>query len=158
MTQVSLFDGLVHTLERPRERPTGGVNDESADACPVTMPPGAPDDMPAPSPSESIVARCARCCVVLAMASRSAGWSKVLDDSHVCRETQTLRVAEYFRARANRWISGLDLVRLGYGGWRTEISRLRHPPWNMQIGPPRYVPMILANGKRVRISEYRYEP
>jgi len=120
-----LFDGLVHTPERPRERPTSG-HDDSVDARPVTMPLGAPDDTPAPSPS--------------------------------MHETQTARMAAYFHARPNRWISGLDLVRLGYGGWRTEISRLRHPPWNMHIGPPRYVPMILANGKRVRITEYRYEP
>ncbi len=141
-----LFDGLVHTLERPRS-----VEDPPL-ARAVTMPPGAPDDTPAPSPSISIV-RCARCYGPLADV-----WPKNVDELHLCRDSQTLRMAEYFRERPNRWISGLELVRLGYGGWRTEVSRLRHPPWNMRIGPPRYVPMVLGNGKRVRISEYRYEP
>jgi len=60
-------------------------------------------------------------------------------------------------ARPGRWIPGTDLVKLGYGGWRTEISRLRHPPWNLPIGKPRYVTVELANGKRVRISEYRLD-
>ena len=72
-------------------------------------------------------------------------------------ETQTARVAAYFLARPGRWIPGTDLVKLGYGGWRTEISRLRHPPWNLPIGKPRYVTVELANGKRVRISEYRLD-
>ena len=123
MIEPSLFDGLVQTPQRPRERPSGL---DEAEARLVTMPAGAPDDIPAPSPS--------------------------------IHQTQTERMAAYFKARPNRWISGLDLVRFGYGGWRTEISRLRHSPWNMNIGPPRYVPLMLANGKRVRISEYRYEP
>ena len=48
MTEPSLFDGLVHTPQCPRERPMSG---RSVEARPVTMPAGAPDDTPAPSSS-----------------------------------------------------------------------------------------------------------
>ena len=78
-------------------------------------------------------------------------------DESESHQSVNAKMAEYFKARAGRWIPGPELMQIGgYGGWRTRISELRHPPWNLPISqPPRYVPVTLASGKRVRISEYR---
>jgi len=105
-------------------------------------------------PSRPNQRHCRPSCRVLALTRRRLVADTLPWDAPA-PQTQTERVAAYFLARPGRWIPGPELVKLGYGGWRTEISRLRHPPWNLPIGPPRYVTVVLASGKRVRITEYR---
>ena len=67
--------------------------------------------------------------------------------------TLTDRLAAYFRVRAGEWVNARDLLTVaGFAGWRTRVSNLRYPPYNMVItNRPRTV-----NGYRV--SEYRYLP
>ena len=50
------------------------------------------------------------------------------------RITMADRVAGVFRAKPNTWIDAHELIRVGgFGGWRTRISNLRYPPFNMTI-------------------------
>ena len=63
------------------------------------------------------------------------------------------KLAAFFLARPNRWIDAHELLRVaGFAGWRTRVSDLRKPPFNLQI----------ENRWRVqdgyRISEYRLVP
>ena len=65
--------------------------------------------------------------------------------------TLTDRLAAHFRVRAGEWINARDLLNVaGFAGWRTRVSNLRYPPYNM---------MIVNRSRTVngyRVSEYRY--
>ena len=125
MTQSSLFDGLVHTSERPRERPSGL---DEVEARPVTMPPGAPDDTPAPSPSELLI-------------------PDYLD-----------RVVQYFKARPHQWISALTLEQVaGRLSWRTRVSECRTIAQMKIVNRVRRGKHPGAQACWC-VSEYRYEP
>lgn len=68
------------------------------------------------------------------------------------------RLADLFRSRRGEWIDGLDLSRVaGRYAWRSRVSDLRKPPFNMPIAN-RQRRVIGAAGQTVTLSEYRYEP
>jgi hypothetical protein len=57
-----------------------------------------------------------------------------LDFDAPARETLNDKLAALFRKHPNRWLDLFDLVDVGgLGGWRTRLSELRHPPYNMPI-------------------------
>lgn len=63
------------------------------------------------------------------------------------------RLAAFFAARPNTWVDAHELLRVaGFAGWRTRVSQIRKPPFNMTI----------ENRWRVvdgyRVSEYRFVP
>lgn len=44
------------------------------------------------------------------------------------------RLAAYFHARAGQWIDAHELLQVaGFAAWRTRVSELRKPPYNMAI-------------------------
>ena len=67
--------------------------------------------------------------------------------------TLTDRLAAYFRVRAGEWINARELLTVaGFAGWRTRVSELRQPPYNMTID---------NRTQRLdgyRLSFYRYTP
>lgn len=68
------------------------------------------------------------------------------------------RLAAYFMERPGAMVNAKDLLPIaGFGGWRTRISELRHPPYNMDI---RNVPGLFraSDGQVYRTSHYVYQP
>ena len=60
------------------------------------------------------------------------------------------RLAAYLKARAWQWIDGRELALVaGAYGWRTRVSDLRRPPYNLTIENR------LRREGRYTISEYR---
>ena len=122
-----LFDGLVHTPERPRERPSKSSPDGRF-ARPVTMPPGAPDATPSPSPSEL----------------------------HIPPHLD--HVVQFFKARPNEWISALTLEQVaGRLSWRTRVSECRTIAGLRIVNRVRRGKDPGAQACWC-VSEYRYEP
>lgn len=74
------------------------------------------------------------------------------------RESLTTRLAVFFRERPGQWVDArTELVpRFGFGGWRTRVSQLRYPPFNMQIDNDWR--NVTRDGKTWRESAYRYTP
>ena len=73
------------------------------------------------------------------------------------RPSFTERVRRYFRARPGRWISNLELQRVGgLGGWRTRTSECRR--WYRMRIDQREFWVTKANGVRFKASEYRFTP
>jgi hypothetical protein len=57
------------------------------------------------------------------------------------------RTAKYLRAHRRRWVSAIDLARVGgLLAWRSRVAELRFPPFNMAI---------TWNGDK-KASAYRY--
>lgn len=72
--------------------------------------------------------------------------------------TLTEAVADVFQARPRVWISMQELARVGgTGGWRTRVSNLRYPPFQMVI-ENRTARVRLADGRTITTSEYRWIP
>lgn len=65
------------------------------------------------------------------------------------------RLAQFFHRRPNVWIDGRTLATIaGNYGWRTRVSELRKPPFNMTIeNRQRHV---RVRGAAFTISEYRF--
>jgi hypothetical protein len=60
------------------------------------------------------------------------------------------RLAAFFNARPGEWIDGMELGRIaGSYAWRTRVSDLRRPPYNLTIENRQR-----RQGRRV-VSEYR---
>lgn len=60
----------------------------------------------------------------------------------------TTRTAKFFRRYRRTWLSAFQLMKVGGAlAWRTEVSRLRKPPFNMDVR---------WNGNP-RKSQYRYQ-
>ena len=71
--------------------------------------------------------------------------------------TLCTRLAEYFRRFPNTWIDGRALSHVaGSYAWRTRVSDLRKPPFNMAI-ENRQAKHRTERGPYV-VSEYRYVP
>lgn len=69
----------------------------------------------------------------------------------------TERVRRHFRARPRRWISNLELQRVGgLGGWRTRVSEVRR--WYRMTIEQREYWVTRRNGDRFKASEYRFRP
>ena len=127
MTEPSLFDGLVQTPQRPRERLSGF---DEADARPVTMPPGAPDDTPTPSPSIRVRPYLQP---TIRFFKRNAGvWISALDLERVA----------------------------GRLSWRTRVSECRTMAGMKILNRVRRGQSVHPDGSTDRWcrSEYRYEP
>lgn len=44
------------------------------------------------------------------------------------------RLADYFRSRPDQWIDARQLLPIaGFAAWRTRLSELRKPPYNLDI-------------------------
>ena len=70
--------------------------------------------------------------------------------------TLTDRLAAYFRVRAGEWINARDLLTVaGFAGWRTRVSNLRYPPYNMVIENRTRRVRVRDEGGMVAISEAR---
>ena len=68
-------------------------------------------------------------------------------------ETRCQKLASYFQARPNEWISALQLMSVGgVLAFRTRISNIRKPPYSMDIEN-----RIERRG-RAKHSFYRYVP
>lgn len=68
------------------------------------------------------------------------------------------RLAAYFMERPGAMVNARDLLPIaGFAGWRTRLSELRHPPYNMDI---RNVPGTFraSDGQVYRTSHYVYHP
>ena len=71
--------------------------------------------------------------------------------------SRTQRLAALFRSMPGRWFDGRELASVaGAYAWRTRISELRRPPFNMKI-ENRLRPAGDGNS-RFTISEYRFVP
>lgn len=67
------------------------------------------------------------------------------------------RLQAYFVAHAGEWIDGRDLARVaGYAAYRNRITDLRLLR-KMTIENRQRIE-VLADGRRIRVSEYRYVP
>ena len=127
MTPQLSFDGLVHTPQCPRQRPSGL---DEAEARPVTMPAGAPDDTPAPSPSIHVPLYLQP---TIRFFKRNAGvWISALDLERVS----------------------------GRLSWRTRVSECRTMGGMKIINRVRRGQSVHPDGSTDRwcVSEYRYEP
>lgn len=72
------------------------------------------------------------------------------------RVSLAAKLADYFKAWPNQWIDGKELAQwAGAYGWRTRVSELRKPPYNMTI-ENRVRPAVWSS--KVKVSEYRYLP
>ncbi len=68
------------------------------------------------------------------------------------------QLAAYFEARPNRWIDARHLLPIaGYAAWRTRLSQLRRPPYNMTIENT-WSDVENQDGTKYRHSMYRYVP
>ena len=69
------------------------------------------------------------------------------------RATMCARLAALFKARAGEWISGRELAEVGgFFAWRTRVSELRRPPYNLTIENRQ------SREGRHTLSEYRFMP
>jgi hypothetical protein len=65
------------------------------------------------------------------------------------------RLANYFRRSPGQWIDGRVLATVaGYYGWRSRISDVRRPPYNLQI-ENRMRTVRQPDGSVFVVSEYR---
>ena len=73
--------------------------------------------------------------------------------------TMAGQLAALFRARPNVWLDGVrDLAPVGgIYAWRSRLTDLRRPPFTMQIRN-RQRRVRAMDGRRITISEYRFEP
>lgn len=70
----------------------------------------------------------------------------------------TDQVAHLFRARPGEWIDARLILEVGgFGGWRTRISTLRFPPYDMDI-KNETTSVQLPDGRWIKRSRYRYLP
>lgn len=70
----------------------------------------------------------------------------------------TEQVADLFQSQPREWISMQRLAEVGgTGGWRTRVSNLRYPPFQMVI-ENRHFRKGLGDGRVVTVSEYRFIP
>ena len=66
-------------------------------------------------------------------------------------------LAAYFQGRPNEWIDGRTLSNIaGSYAWRTRVSDLRKPPFNMAIENRQDKRKVV--GRTFVVSEYRYVP
>ena len=74
------------------------------------------------------------------------------------RVTLADRLADYFKARPNVWIDGMELARIaGSYAWRSRCSDIRRTFGMVIENRVRWVPGY--NGESMRkVSEYRYAP
>ena len=74
------------------------------------------------------------------------------------RTAALVQLAVYFAARPGQHISALDLMSLGgWCSWRTRISELRKPPYNMDIRNETRT-QRRADGSPYKASFYLYVP
>lgn len=58
----------------------------------------------------------------------------LLETASSSKQTMCERLAMHFKAHPDTWLDARGLLSVaGFGGWRTRISNLRYPPYNMQI-------------------------
>ena len=73
------------------------------------------------------------------------------------RVSLTAKLARYFAARPNQWINAKELLHIaGFAAWRTRLSELRRPPYNMVI--ENSVERIDCDGDMLTLTRYRYVP
>lgn len=69
--------------------------------------------------------------------------------------TLCARLAAHFSARPGQWIDGRELGQIaGAYAWRSRVSDLRHPPFNLTI-ENRQRKLTTLLGETVTVSEYR---
>lgn len=69
--------------------------------------------------------------------------------------TLTTKLAAFFALRPNVWIDGRELATIaGSYAWRTRVSDLRRPPFNLQI-ENRQRRIHRPDGRPFTVSEYR---
>jgi hypothetical protein len=72
--------------------------------------------------------------------------------------TRCARLAAHFSARPGQWIDGRELGQIaGAYAWRSRVSDLRHPPYNLTIENRQRKEQTLL-GEPYTISEYRWVP
>lgn len=72
--------------------------------------------------------------------------------------TLARELATLFRARPGDWLDGRTLGHIGGAyAWRTRVSELRRPPFNMTI-ENRQRREVSRLGTRFTVSEYRWLP
>jgi hypothetical protein len=65
------------------------------------------------------------------------------------------QLAAYFKARPNVWVDGFDLAMVAGGyAWRTRVSDIRKPPFNMTIQNRQ----VRIAGSKAVASQYRFVP
>lgn len=64
-------------------------------------------------------------------------------------------LAAYFHRHRGQWIDGRDLEFAGRYGWRSRVSNIRKPPFNMTI-ENRQRNCRARNGNAFVVSEYRF--
>jgi hypothetical protein len=78
--------------------------------------------------------------------------------------TQNDKLAAYLKARPNQWLGAREMEVGGRQSWRTRLSNLRKPPYNMRIeNRVRVVrsdkPLLaLWESRTFKVSEYRFVP
>jgi hypothetical protein len=71
--------------------------------------------------------------------------------------SRTERLAAFFQAHPNEWISALDLMPIAGGlSWRTRVSDCRRRPHNLTIENRQR--RVRQDGRSFVVSEYRYLP
>lgn len=67
------------------------------------------------------------------------------------------KVARHFLARPGQWVDYRELATVGgFGAWRTRVSDARHR-YGLTI-ENRWRTVTTSDGRRYRVSEYRYVP
>jgi hypothetical protein len=69
--------------------------------------------------------------------------------------SRSARLANFFRGSPGQWIDGRVLATVaGYYGWRSRVSDVRRPPYNLMI-ENRQRAVTQADGTAFTVSEYR---
>jgi len=73
------------------------------------------------------------------------------------RITHVEALAQFLRRQPNIWVDGREFGAIGgCYGWRTRLSDLRRPPFNMRIANRQR--RVRVDGREFIVSEYRFEP
>lgn len=70
------------------------------------------------------------------------------------------KLARFFRERPNQWLDARQLFAHGGSfGWRSRVSDIRRPPFNMTIRnrQQRIAPDPREPHRKITITEYKYE-